>query len=224
MKSYKFPLLVAALAACGISVTARDMERQLIDAGMVDVGRMDTTIRVSLMYARDDNFTGVKLYENLERAYLHPSAAEALLKSSAELRKLHPGYYLLVKDASRPMSVQRKMYNVVQGTPKAPYVSNPRNGGGLHNYGLAVDITIVDENGNELPMGTEVDHLGPEANIDKEEYLVKNGVISETERQNRLLLRRVMRAGGFIPLKSEWWHFNLVSRATAKAKYKRLDF
>lgn len=224
MKQFKFSFIFIVIAACGIAISAQNLEQQLRDAGMVDVCEMDSTIRVRLMYAEDDNFTGVKLYESLTNAYLHPAAASALVKASTELHRLHPGYYLLVKDASRPMSVQRKMYQVVRGTPKAPYVSNPGNGGGLHNYGLAVDITIVDENGNELPMGTEVDHLGTEANIDKEDLLVKKGIISETERQNRLLLRRVMRAGGFIPLKSEWWHFNLVSRATAKAKYKRLDF
>ncbi len=191
---------------------------------MVDVYEMDSTIMVNLMYSHPDNFTGVVLYHNLNRAYLHPVAAKALVKASEELRRLHPGYRLLIKDAARPMSTQRRMYEVVQGTPQAPYVSNPKNGGGLHNYGLAVDITIADECGNELPMGTPVDHLGKEANIDQEEFLVKSGVISETERQNRLLLRRVMKFAGFTPLKSEWWHFNFVSRATAKAKYKRLDF
>lgn len=191
---------------------------------MVDVSEMDSTIMVNLMYSHPDNFTGVVLYNNLNRAYLHPVAAKALVKASEELRRLHPGYRLLIKDAARPMSTQRRMYEVVQGTPQAPYVSNPKNGGGLHNYGLAVDITIADECGNELPMGTPVDHLGKEANIDREEFLVKSGVISETERQNRLLLRRVMKFAGFTPLKSEWWHFNFVSRATAKAKYKRLDF
>lgn len=216
--------VVAILSICCLVTNGQNLEQQLRSAGMMNVCEMDSTIKVDLMYAKDDNFTGVKLYDDFNGAYLHPSAAAALLKASDELHKLHPCYNLLVKDASRPMSVQRTMYRVVRGTPKAPYVSNPKNGGGLHNYGLAVDVTLVDENGNELPMGTKVDHLGVEANIDKEETLVRRGIISETERQNRLLLRRVMRAGGFIPLRSEWWHFNLVSRATAKAKYKRLDF
>lgn len=122
------------------------------------------------------------------------------------------------------MSVQKKMFDSVKGTPKANYVANPAKGGGLHNYGLAVDITITDSNGKELPMGTPVDHLGVEANIDKEETLVKKGIISETERQNRLLLRRVMKVGGFTPLRTEWWHFNLVSKREAKTSYQLLDF
>lgn len=224
MKSTMIKLGLAAVFACSPNIIAQNIEQRLKSAGLVDVSEMDTTINVNLMYSRSDNFTGTRLYDGLEKAYLHPEAATALVKASRELHKLYPTYNLLVKDAARPMSVQEKMYRVVQGTPKAPYVSNPRNGGGLHNYGLAVDITIVDQNGNELSMGTEVDHLGKEANIDKEEAMVIDGVISETERQNRLLLRRIMKSAGFTPLKSEWWHFNLVSRAIAKAKYKRLDF
>lgn len=224
MKSTMIKLGLAAVFGCPPNIIAQNVEQRLKSAGLVDVCEMDTTINVNLMYSRSDNFTGTRLYDGLEKAYLHPEAATALVKASQELHKLYPTYNLLVKDAARPMSVQEKMYRVVQGTPMAPYVSNPRNGGGLHNYGLAVDITIVDQNGNELSMGTEVDHLGIEANIDKEEAMVRDGVISETERQNRLLLRRIMKSAGFTPLKSEWWHFNLVSRAIAKAKYKRLDF
>lgn len=205
-------------------LSAQSLASRMSDFGLVDVGRMDSTIQVNLMYAADSNFTGVVLYDDLREAYLHPEAAEALLKAQKELHTLFPGYNLLVKDAARPMSVQKKMFRVVQGTPKANYVANPAKGGGLHNYGLAVDITIADENGNELPMGTPVDHLGPEANIDREEQMVARGVISETERQNRLLLRRVMTTAGFKPLRTEWWHFNLVSKRQAQAKYRLLDF
>lgn len=205
-------------------LSAQSLASRMSDFGLVDLGRMDSTIQVNLMYAADSNFTGVVLYDDLREAYLHPEAAEAVLKAQNELHALFPGYNLLVKDAARPMSVQKKMFRAVQGTPKANYVANPAKGGGLHNYGLAVDITIADENGNELPMGTPVDHLGPEANIDREEQMVARGVISETERQNRLLLRRVMTAAGFKPLRTEWWHFNLISKRQAQAKYKLLDF
>ncbi|MDE5667970.1 MAG: D-alanyl-D-alanine dipeptidase, partial [Duncaniella sp.] len=106
----------------------------------------------------------------------------------------------------------------------ANYVANPVRGGGLNNYGVAVDVTIADENGNELDMGTPVDHLGVEANIDRELQLVKTGVISENARQNRLLLRKVMKNAGFSTIRTEWWHFNLVSKARARQLYKLLDF
>lgn len=218
------PLFIYIMLPSVSPLSAQSLASRMSDFGLVDVGRMDSTIQVNLMYAADSNFTGVVLYDDLREAYLHPEAAEALLKAQKELHTLFPGYNLLVKDAARPMSVQKKMFRVVQGTPKANYVANPAKGGGLHNYGLAVDITIADENGNELPMGTPVDHLGPEANIDREEQMVARGVISEMERQNRLLLRRVMTTAGFKPLRTEWWHFNLVSKRQAQAKYRLLDF
>lgn len=218
------PLFIYIMLPSVSPLSAQSLASRMSDFGLVDVGRMDSTIQVNLMYAADSNFTGVVLYDDLREAYLHSEAAEAVLKAQNELHALFPGYNLLVKDAARPMSVQKKMFRAVQGTPKANYVANPAKGGGVHNYGLAVDITIADENGNELPMGTPVDHLGPEANIDREEQMVARGVISETERQNRLLLRRVMTAAGFKPLRTEWWHFNLVSKRQAQAKYKLLDF
>ena len=121
------------------------------------------------------------------------------------------------------MSVHHKMWNIVIGTSKSIYVSNPGRGGGLHNYGLAVDVSIVNENGEALPMGTEVDHLGIEAHITHEVELVKSGRISKEAYQNRLLLRQVMKDAGFRTLNSEWWHFNRCSREEAKQRYKRIE-
>ena len=136
------------------SATERGIERQ----GFVDIKAIDPSIRVSLMYTRADNFTGQVLYADLHTAYLHPAAAAALKKAQAELKRLRPDLSLCVCDAARPMSVQQKMYDVVRGTSKAIYVSNPKNGGGLHNYGLAVDVTLCDAaTGDTLHMGTKVD-------------------------------------------------------------------
>ena len=196
------------------------MEHYLDSLGLVNVGRMDPTLKIDLMYTRADNFTGKVLYEDLQEAYLHPEAAKALLQAQKRLKELYPGYSLIIYDAVRPMSVQQKMWNVVKGTSKYIYVSNPARGGGLHNYGLAVDISILDEAGNPLPMGTEVDHLGPEAHITNEAALVQSGKMTKQEQANRQLLRSVMRTAGFRALPSEWWHFNWCSRQEAKQKYK----
>lgn len=196
------------------------MARYMDSLGLVDVTELDSSLVVKLMYTQADNFTGEVLYDDLSEAYLHPDAAYALVKAQRALKELHPSYSLLIYDAARPMSVQKKMWNVVKGTPKYRYVSNPNNGGGLHNYGLAVDISIQDSSGQPLPMGTKVDHLGAEAHITRESELVRNGKMSETERQNRILLRKVMKEAGFRALPSEWWHFNFCSRDVARQKYK----
>ena len=186
------------------SQTARHME----NLGFVNIAEADSTI------------AGRVLYEDLHEAYLHPDALKGLLRAQQELKKRHPRYRLIVYDAARPMSVQQKMWNVVKGTSKYIYVSNPARGGGLHNYGLAVDISILDEAGVPLPMGTKVDHLGPEAHITNEAALVQSGKMTKQEQENRQLLRTIMRAAGFRTLSSEWWHFNWCSRQEAKQKYR----
>ena len=201
------------------SATAKRMAEQ----GLVDILSVDSTIQVSLMYARPDNFTGKILYTDLREAYLHPKAAAALARAQQALRKLHPELSLKIYDATRPMSVQQKMWNTVAGTDKSIYVSNPRNGGGMHNYGLAVDITLCDAlTGDTLDMGTKVDFLGPYAHIDDEAGLVSRHIITKEAKKNRELLRKVMTEAGFKTLRTEWWHFNLVSRAEAKAHYKAI--
>lgn len=198
------------------SATAQAMARQ----GLVDIHELAPDIPVSLMYARADNFTGRVLYKDLKEAYLHPKAAKALVKAQQILKKSHPELTLKVYDAARPMHIQQIMWNVVAGTPKNIYVSNPKNGGGMHNYGMAVDLTLADEKGDSIPMGTLIDHLGPEAHIDREAQLVQQKVISAEAKRNRELLRSVMKQAGFKPLRTEWWHFNLITRAQAKAYYR----
>lgn len=198
------------------TATEQRMER----LGFVDIQRIDPSIQVSLMYTRADNFTGRVLYTDLHRAYLHPEAAQALKKAQAELKRLRPDLSLKVYDAARPMSVQQRMYNVVKGTSKSIYVSNPKNGGGLHNYGLAVDLTLCDAKGDTLHMGTVIDYLGKLAHVKGEQQRMAEGQLSQTAISNRKLLRRVMAAGGFKVLSTEWWHFNLRTRAEAKARYK----
>lgn len=188
--------------------------------GFVNIAEADSTIAVDLMYTHADNFTGQVLYEDLREAYLHPDALRGLLRAQQELKKRHPHYRLIVYDAARPMSIQQKMWNTVKGTPRYIYVSNPARGGGLHNYGLAVDISILDETGTPLPMGTKVDHLGIEAHITDEAALVRSGKMTAQEQANRQLLRSVMRTAGFRTLPSEWWHFNWCSRQEAKQRYK----
>lgn len=202
------------------SATAQRMD----SLGLVDVLDSDSSIMVSLLYATPDNFVGEVLYNDLKEAYLHPEAAEAVVKAQRLLKEKHPHYTLIIYDAARPMSVQRKMWDLVKGTPKSIYVSNTSRGGGLHNYGLAVDVSIFDTaTGKPLSMGTEVDCLSYEAHITDEASLVKKGIITPHEKENRELLRGTMRAAGFRALPSEWWHFNLYSREVAKRKYKLIE-
>lgn len=201
----------------------KNWDQYLQSFGFVDVRQLDPTIQVHLVYATPHNFMNETVYTGMTKAWLHPDGANKLLRAQQLLKKEYPGYSLLVYDAARPFEVQKKMWQLVRGTKNVYYVANPAKGGGLHNYGMAVDVTIVAENGEPLPMGTTYDFFGEEAHTNNEKALVEYGKITDYELRNRQLLRRIMRQAGFTTVTSEWWHFNACSRSTAQAKYKLIE-
>ena len=112
-----------------------------------------------------------------------------------ELEKV--GLGLKVWDCYRPLSVQKILWSIV---PDERYVANPAKGS-RHNRGCAVDLTLVDSLGNELPMPTKYDDFTEKAHRDY--YNLPDTVI-----KNRKILEDVMKKYGFIPLPTEWWHFD----------------
>ena len=100
--------------------------------GYIDIHRLDTTIRLALIYSTTDNFVGEDMYGDFDKAYFEKGFAERIRQAQRLLRKEYPDYSLLIYDASRPISIQRRMYTLVKGTSKAVYVANG-NRGGKHN-------------------------------------------------------------------------------------------
>jgi D-alanyl-D-alanine dipeptidase len=105
---------------------------------------------------------------------------------------------------------------------RSNYVADPRIHS-IHNYGSAIDLTLSDEQQVPLDMGTPFDFFGEMAYPKMEQSLLKSGRLSQAAYQNRLKLRNAMKAGGFMPIEYEWWHFNAFSRSEAKEKYKVVD-
>ena len=201
------------------------LEQAMIRQGLVDIQTVDATILVDLKYSTTDNFVGKDVYGDLTRAYLQPMAAKKLAKASKLLQQKHPDFRLLVYDATRPRSAQWDLWNTLKNLPvneRGKYVSNPRNGS-VHNYGCAVDLTIATQAGKPLDMGTKFDYFGDLAYPEKEDYLLKQGKLTKKQVENRRLLRSVMQLAGFSSLKTEWWHFNALSRADAKKMYKIVE-
>jgi D-alanyl-D-alanine dipeptidase len=197
-----------------------DWDAKMKEMGFVDICFWEPSIQYYLVYKTKDNFTGKSLYHSkLTKAWLHPRAAKMLLRAHDLLRNERPNLSLLIYDAARPMEVQREMDEWAKKTNNEYYVADPAKGGGLHNYGMAVDVTLVDENGEWLSMGTPFDFFGPESNTDQEEDLLKKRRITPSEYKNRRFLRRIMEEAGFKSVTSEWWHFNACSREEAIGKY-----
>jgi D-alanyl-D-alanine dipeptidase len=225
MKPTPCLLLCLCLLCCSLEGYGREegeLDLYFLSKNLVDVSRLDSSLRVSLQYATPDNFMGKAVYRGVSGIWLHPDAAAKLLKAQRLLQAKHPGYTLLVYDAARPMSVQRTMWNLVKGTGKTNYVSNPARGGGLHNYGMAVDVTLADSSGKPLPMGAPFDYFGEEAHTNNEEALLQSGRLSREAFLNRRLLREVMRQAGFRTILYEWWHFNACTREEARKYYPLL--
>ncbi|MDE6451629.1 MAG: M15 family metallopeptidase [Odoribacter sp.] len=209
--------------SCGEAEADTETEQRMREYGLVDIREMDSTVFVYLVYARANNFIGKVLYPDIRKAFMLPETAKCLTDAHRRLKVLRPELRLLVYDAARPMHVQEEMWKCVRGTDKRMYVSNPANGGGLHNYGAAVDVTLADADGMPLPMGSPFDYFGEEARPDREEELVKQGKLILPHLHNRRLLRRVMTDAGFKVLSGEWWHFNLFSREEAKKNLRKIE-
>lgn len=216
--------LLPTLFFCVVTASAQRFDSLMRANGMVDIQQVAPDIRVDLKYATKDNFIGANMYGQLRRAYLHPNLAKALARAQQALTKEHPGYRFLIYDAARPQSVQRRMYQAVAGTPKKIYVAAPERGG-RHNYGVAVDLTIIDASGKPLDMGSPFDHFGEEAHLGNEEARVRAGIFNKEVPANRSLMRRLLGAEGLRPYDKEWWHYQeQMPMSEVRKRYQLLAF
>ena len=196
-----------------------DIEKQLEKIGLQNVTEEIPGIEVYMVYATPYNFMGRVLYEDLDEAYLVPEAMEKLRKANELLRKKRMDLHLVVYDAARPRSIQEQMWKEVENTELEDFVANPyKRGGGPHNYGVAVDVTLVDCTGHPIPMGSEYDYFGDRSRVDLEAELFEKGEINRRELLNRRLLREIMTEAGWLVEPSEWWHFNAMPIAEASKK------
>ena len=200
------------------------LEQQMISSGLINVQQKEPGILVELKYSSTDNFLNTDVYGELENAYLQPDVLIKLQKAYQYLIAKDSSLTFIIYDATRPVSVQQKMWDIVQENypEKSKYVSNPKNGS-LHNYGAAVDITVATKNGTALDMGTAYDFFGEAAEPQLENSLLENGTLTEIQIQNRKILRDAMVKAGFVQLPSEWWHYNSCSREEAKVLYTILE-
>ncbi len=245
VKKYYFPLFLV-LAACGtaqksdqeifseqqrkvldpvkeveLEVKKPQLEEKLISQGLVDVEEVIPGIKVELKYSTTDNFFGKDVYGDLTKAYLQPEVADRLKNAQEMLRGQFPDYILLVYDGVRPLSVQQILWDNLDkpDSIKPLYVADPKKGS-LHNFGVAVDLTIFDtKSDSTLDMGTGYDYFGYPAYPDREKQMLSEGKLTADQIANRDILRKVMKANGFSGIGSEWWHFNAFSRKEAGEKF-----
>ncbi|MHA7131564.1 M15 family metallopeptidase [Algoriphagus namhaensis] len=204
-----------------VDIDLPELEKALIVQGLVNVEEVIPGVRVELKYSTTDNFFNQDVYGDLTRAYLQPEVADRLGKAQEYLKEINEGYTLLIYDGVRPASVQQILWDNLDkpDSLKPLYVADPKVGS-LHNFGVAVDLTIYDLSADStLDMGTGYDFFGYAAYPDREKQMLDEGVLNQAQVSNRELLREVMTRAGFTGIGSEWWHFNAYSRREAGEKF-----
>jgi D-alanyl-D-alanine dipeptidase len=166
------------------------------DTEFVDITSVDRTIIIDLRYAGSNNVAHRSLYPPGAPALVRAGVARRLAVAQKYLRE--KGYGLKIWDAYRPQSTQEKLW---QTTHNRSFVADPREGrGSMHIRGAAVDATLVDSAGRDVPMPTDFDSFTPAALL---EYPGNDPAV----RANLKLLQKAMAHGGFYGLRTEWWHF-----------------
>ena len=130
---------IAELRAEALAATPPVEQGTLRPSDLVELIKLDPTIRLDIRYATANNFLGTPLYEEA-RAFLQRPAAEAVVRVHRALAA--KGYGLLIHDAYRPWYITKIFWDA---TPpdKHQYVADPAHGS-RHSRGCAVDLTLFD--------------------------------------------------------------------------------
>jgi len=179
-------------------------------------------VKIDLKYASLDNFMGEDLYGDFKKAFLHKDAAAKFERAIGFLQREKPGWSFIVFDALRPRSVQWKMWAKVKNTPQEKYIANPEQGS-PHNFGMAIDLSLLDERKKKVDMGAGFDDFREISEPRFEERFLKEGKLSAKQIENRLVLRRCMTGGGFSQLPHEWWHYNALPEEDIRKNYPIIE-
>lgn len=181
-------------------------EKEPEDDEYVLVKKYMPDIYVELMYATENNFTGVRIYDFTD-AYLRYGTVKKLANVQKELKE--QGYRLKIWDAYRPFEAQQKLWEVY---PDPNYVANPANGMKKHNLGGTVDITMDAADGSVISMPTEFDDFSLKADRDYSDIEDEEAV------KNVMILQNAMENNGFTGYQGEWWDYS------DTVEYEAVDF
>lgn len=132
------------------------------------------------------------------------------------------GLHLLFVEGYRPPALQGAYFAAYAGTLRdanpawsegevfaaaSRYVSPPDIA--PHSCGAAVDLTLADDDGRELDMGTRV-NASPEESAGR--CYTAADAISDRAAQHRQLLGAALTSAGLVNYPTEWWHWSYGDR------------
>lgn len=169
-------------------------------------------ILIDLVYANKhhpENIFKKSLYHPEAGLSLHRDMARIVIMTARILQK-QKGWRLVLKDGLRTIEAQQSMLDtdIVKSNPhwlmEPRMLSGPGQGG--HPRGMAVDVSVVDNAGMPVDMGTTFDTMTAES---ARNY---NGLKPEILENRKVLECSFLEAAKtlnlpLLPLPSEWWDF-----------------
>jgi zinc D-Ala-D-Ala dipeptidase len=163
--------------------------------------------------------------------YLRQGVVDRLLTAQETLQQLHPGWQIQIFDAYRPVAVQQFMVDYTflelvqsQGWNSESLTDEQRQEilqqvyqfwavpnldptmPPPHSTGAAIDITLINELGETIDMGSAIDEISERSFPN---YFAESSDPKEQQfHQHRQLLEKIMLSSGFKQHWNEWWHFS----------------
>lgn len=213
------------------NITIEDTREKLVSAKQLDS---------KLIVVKPQYF--LKNIEGAENdCYLREGATQLLTEAAQQLPK---NYRFMIYDAWRSFDVQKSLFDqyyqelqyeypnlsnetLTEITTK--YVSLPslnKKAPAPHITGGAIDLTLINEQGEQLAMGTDFDSFNEEASTRYYENLIEKGEILTSTQENYLINRRLlyhlMVSVGFTSYAHEWWHFDYGNQWWANQQQDRI--
>jgi len=161
---------------------------------LVDVRLYSDAFAIKMKLATAGTSIGEPFY-NRNLCMLQYDTLQKLIKAADLFAK--DGYTIVIYDAYRPTSVQQRWFDVIR---VHKWVADPSIGmGGIHDRGVAVDMTLMDKNGVELDMPTAMHTLTEAAS--------RYAAMTDVQKKNVNYMTNIMVKCGFDYIRSEWWHF-----------------
>ncbi|MBP9111089.1 MAG: M15 family metallopeptidase [Pyrinomonadaceae bacterium] len=193
------PALILMIVSGTAAQLAPPREENKREADLIEIIKLDKTIKLDIKYATGDNFVGKPVYPEA-RAFLQRPAAEGVVRVHKWLNR--QGLGIVIYDGYRPWAITKLFWETVRPDQRE-FVADPAKGS-KHNRGCAVDLGIYDlKTGKAIPMPSAYDEFTERASPN-----YSGG--TDEERNNRDKLRQLMEANGFTVNPNEWWHFDLI--------------
>lgn len=172
------------------------------------------------------------IYQKRSPYYLRQSVLDNLRQAQIQLQLSHPKWQIKIFDAYRPIAIQQfmvdytfaqvvqtegliadnlsqkerdrlwqKVYQIWAVPSLDPCTPPP------HSTGAAIDITLVNDTGETVNMGSPIDELSPASHPDY--FAHSTNSLEQQYHAHRQLLHDVMYQTGFMRHPGEWWHFSL---------------